>query len=543
MLGMVATLLVGLGGLAAAPAAASAHLASRAVQHLAVTSLSFAKRTADVTAAPARVRLRWTITDSGAGARSVSGTLTIAAPEPGHPGRYVSQQVSVSFALKGSSKAQAKGTARKSSYSYAFDVPQYARVSQAHWQVVAMTVRDNKGDKLTLSASKLSKFKAVLTATEVVDTSGPTFVSVQLAGPGGLQYGYAVPQFAYSGKGAAPAAAEVCLHADPAGFASGSLQLTGPGGAVITTSFTAAARDKQTPLCSYTAEATYGQNYLFSVKFPAGTADGAWTPTKLTLTDAIGNVTTATDVGADAENTSNTVTVTADDVLTASQFAASPDPVDDWLAAQNVTVSMTTAGATGGISAIELQFANEPAPSSNCNSYGSVPVNGSGGQVSVTFTMGWEAPDCDLTGIAITDAAGYVAVYGSLYGAPDPGLNITQMPDTTPPVATSASLSLQPDREYQLTIGVTTQVAPVNSYYLYIYNSAGVLQTPADQFGGVTQEPPTGAGTLQVTFPVTALAPGTYSLGFTIDDEHNLSSSYGPGASPVPGGPLTFTVS
>jgi hypothetical protein len=538
---------LGLTGTAApASATGTASQAQRSsAKHLALTALSFAQRTVDVTVAPARVKLHWTITDSRSSASKITGSLTLAAPQAGDPGKYVSQQVSVSFALKGKSQATSKGTARKSTYTYSFHVPRLARVSKAHWQVIAMTVRDNKGDKLTMSASGLDRFNAVLTATEVVDRSGPTFVSLQLAGPGGLAYGYAVPQYAYSGPGAAPAQADICLYANAAGFGYGSLQLTGPGGRTITAQFTASARDKQQPWCDYATEETDGQNYLINIRFPAGTADGPWTPTLLRLSDPIGNVTTARNLGTDADDISNTVTVTADDVLTASNFAASQNPVNDWLSAQDVTLSMDTLGASGGISSIELTFANDPYPYQSCYSYGSTPVNGSAGQVSTSFKMAWEAPDCDVTGLAITDGAGNSAVYGSLYGAPQPDLNITQEPDTTPPIATSASIGPDGTNADLLTIGETAQVAPVAELDIRVYNASGVLQPSASINGGADPLPPTGAGTIVIQLPIGTLPPGTYTVGFTITDEEGLSSSYGPGGSlPMPGGaPLTFTVS
>ncbi len=499
-----------------------------------------------MTSKPGHVKLRWTITDSRSGASKITGSLTLAAPESGHPGKYVSEQVGVSFALKGKSQAKAKGTAHKSSYTYSFDVPQYARVSTAHWQVVAMTVRDNKGDKLTVPASQLHKFKAVLTATEIVDTSGPTFVSLPLAGPGGLQYGYAVPQYVYTGPDGVPAQAEVCVYPNVAGFGSGSLQLTGPGGRTITTQFTGAARDKQQPFCAYPAEETNGQNYLVNVTFPAGTADGAWNPTTLRLTDPIGNVTTATAtaLATDPDDITNTVVATADDVLSASQFASSQNPVDDWITYQYVTLSMATAGASGGISAIELTFANGPQPNSSCYYYGGTPVNGSGGEVSATFTMEFLAADCDVTGIALVDGAGHLAVYGSLYGASDPHLNITQLPDTTAPIATSASISPDGTTADLLTIGEPAQVAPVSDLEVRVYNSSNVLQPSAGSNGGAGPEPPTGPGVITDQIAVGSLPAGTSTVDFTITDEGGLSNSYGqePGDLPMPGGPLSFTV-
>lgn len=39
-----------------------------------------------------------------------------------------------------------------------------------------------------------------------------------------------------------------------------------------------------------------------------------------------------------------------------------------------------------------------------------------------------------------------------------------------------------------------------------------------------------------------ALQPGTYTIGFRLTDAGSLSTAYGPGATTVPGGPLTITV-
>lgn len=38
------------------------------------------------------------------------------------------------------------------------------------------------------------------------------------------------------------------------------------------------------------------------------------------------------------------------------------------------------------------------------------------------------------------------------------------------------------------------------------------------------------------------MPPGTYTVGFSIGNEAQMTTTYGPGGVPVPGGPLTLTV-
>jgi len=49
-------------------------------------------------------------------------------------------------------------------------------------------------------------------------------------------------------------------------------------------------------------------------------------------------------------------------------------------------------------------------------------------------------------------------------------------------------------------------------------------------------------GQLQLFVLTSGLAAGTYTVGFTIVDVGGLQNTYGPGGLPVPGGPLTLTV-
>jgi hypothetical protein len=77
------------------------------------------------------------------------------------------------------------------------------------------------------------------------------------------------------------------------------------------------------------------------------------------------------------------------------------------------------------------------------------------------------ATSCTVAGIAVLDGVGNMAVYGTEYGEPDLGIKLTRVPDTTPPVATRASVSpasLPQSADSQfvgLTVDVSDPVAPV----------------------------------------------------------------------------------
>lgn len=120
------------------------------------------------------------------------------------------------------------------------------------------------------------------------------------------------------------------------------------------------------------------------------------------------------------------------------------------------------------------------------------------------------------------------------------------MPDTTPPVATSASLSYNtsiPENSglaVVLTVNVADAVAPVDEVSATVFNSAGSIV--ADGFSG--ESATTVNGPVEFTIPDSAnLPPDTYTVAFQITDAGGLTSSYGyPTSPPVPGGPLQFTV-
>jgi hypothetical protein len=161
-------------------------------------------------------------------------------------------------------------------------------------------------------------------------------------------------------------------------------------------------------------------------------------------------------------------------------------------------------------------------------------------------------PSCPIEGIAVVDGAGNIALYGPDYGAPDPGLTITNIPDTVAPVATAASLSATTISDEQISRGpdlllivqVASQIAPVDEFSIDVYDVDG--NVVGEEFGG------TGVlgglnGTMTEGLPLPFfLAPGTYTVGFSITDEGGLTSTYGisgvANSQPLPSGPLSFTV-
>jgi hypothetical protein len=158
---------------------------------------------------------------------------------------------------------------------------------------------------------------------------------------------------------------------------------------------------------------------------------------------------------------------------------------------------------------------------------------------------------CAVTGVAIVDGAANVAVYGTRYHAPDPGLAIHRMPDTTPPVATGATLSQTSiplsqlsQTSVQLVVQANIQTAPINGLAVYIYDATGNIISQS--FGG-TGQAADGSVTQYLSLPWWGgMGPGDYVVGFQLTDTGGLSSYYGilgnPQSQPVPGGPLVLTV-
>jgi hypothetical protein len=200
-------------------------------------------------------------------------------------------------------------------------------------------------------------------------------------------------------------------------------------------------------------------------------------------------------------------------------------------------VSFTVSGAVDGVTAAHLDAGN------NCVQSG--PATVAGDVVSVPMTVFVGTRSCAVTGIAVLDGAGDLALYGSEYGAPSPDVTITQVPDT-PPVIAAASLSPSSVPEstsaQTVTLTVTTGdiLAPVSDIIASLYDSSG--NQVADGLTFLEGYLDSGA-TSSLSFTVPAnLAPGVYTVGMRVIDANGLSTSYSPSGQAIPGGPVQLTV-
>ncbi len=501
--------------------------------HLAVTALSFSPTSVDASAGTGSATLTWTVTDSNASATDIAGEVDIRQ-EGQHPGAYIGMAYPATFDLTGAISGQVSGngsgTAQDATFSYTFYVPQYTHATTARWVVSAVSITDDLGASADISGVMLTGFHAVLNATELADTTPPTYDQLSFETPGQRPFLY--------DNGTSASISYYLEVLDPeSGFWEGIVELSGPRGQVAFGPFAAEYSiadgldvcgqgigfGTQDILCSAT------------VTIPANAAAGTWSVSAITLTDNAGNTVTYGGLNE------LPVTVTADRVLRASGFAVNPNPVDDWGNAALTTLTMTVAGARDGVSAIDVDGAN-----GECEGASSTPTLNADGTYSVPVYVAPDVATCSITGIAVVDGAGDVALYGSEYGAPDPGVTITQEPDTTPPVATAASLAYtslvsSPTSSVNDTVTVTVDdpVAPVTGFAVFLYDSSG--SGGEVSYGGV---PSTLTGNVTLLFQLGAgFAPGTYTVGFELIDAAGLTSFYGtPTGTPVPGGPLTLTI-
>jgi len=515
----------------AAVGATSARAASPG--RLAVTALSFSPATVDATSGSASATLTWTVTDSNPSAADVAGDVYIRMAGP-VSGEYVGMASVAPFdltgALSGDRLGDGSGTAQKATFSYTFSVPQYANATGARWVISGATAGDDQSGSADIGGVSLARFHAVLDATELVDSAAPTYDEFLFNIPDQRPYLY--------DNGTTASVTYSLEVVDPeSGFWKGTVELSGPDGqharGVFATQYSVTE-----------ALDTCGQGIGFgsqdiicsvTVTIPANAAAGTWEVSAITLTDNAGNTKTYSGLS------DLPVTVTANKVITASGFSANPSTVNDWGTFPRTELTMAVTGASGGVSAIYVD-----GTVGACGQVSTTPVQNSDGTYSVTLYVADLAPSCTITGIAVVDGAGDVSLYGSEYGAPDPGVTITRIPDT-PPTVTGASVSpaslpaAASDQNVTLTTDIGDVVAPVNEVLAVICDSSG------SQVGLASDTYVSNASDIAVSVPVTVpagIAPGTYSLGFDVIDLAGMHTAYGcaPGGVPVPGGPLTLTI-
>jgi hypothetical protein len=514
--------------------ATASPVTGQAAGKLAYASISFAQKHVDASGGHVAVTLTWRLTDSNPNASFVAGEIDIRMAGDS-PGTFIGRTFQIQYDINGSldGTVTATGTPQDSSYSYAFPVPQYANATKAQWVVTKATALDDQGETLSLSGAALDAFSVALTAKELVDTTPATYDLLATTPVNGGLHPYVYDNGVTGFMGYSLFAQD-----QESGFWKGTIRLKGPGGQTLHGAFAFTSSQNQGENCGNVSggddfDAACG----LEMTIPAGTAAGTWIVSAITLVNNAGISKTYGNLNAVP------IVVTGDTGLSASGFTASPNPVNNWVNILNpVQITMAVAGAQQGVSAIYVDAANA-AP---CQQFNTTPTVNPDGTLSVPFDVFRGTAVCQVGGIAIVDGAGNVALYGSEYNAPDPGVTITRVPDTTPPTATSASLtptslpaSQTFDNSFTLTLQVVAPIAPVDQVSIFAFDSSGneVFQ----ELGGLT---PTLTGQLQDFFSLSEfLSPGTYTVGFTLTDGGGLSTSYGtPGGQPMPGGPLQFTV-
>ncbi|MFJ4092968.1 hypothetical protein ACIPYS_15410 [Kitasatospora sp. NPDC089913] len=498
---------------------------------LGLSALSFSQPTVDASTGTAAVTLTWTVTDSDPQARQNGGTIVVRQQGDG-PDTYVGQSRVVSFLQENNVYGGASfvsGNAASATYSYRFAVPRYAGAATAKWAVSLVTLHEIQSQqRQVLAGSALAGFGNVLTATSQVSTATALQPTVSTVYTGR-------PAYVYAGNNAY-VVYNLGIQEQQSGFWKGTVKLVGPGGATLTGSFENSTYDGQ--LYS-TCQSDANHPYCSAVVLIPSTAPaGTWSVASVTLTNNAGQAKSFNGLNAPL------ITVTSNGTVQADGFTATPNELNTWTGPAPFKVSMNVRGAQGGVRSIQL-FWTGP-----CGSSSTTPTAEPDGSYSVPAGLGQSnngSPSgCALTGAAITDGAGNVAVYGSDFWAPGIGVQVRGLPNTTPPTVTSAALNVTsipksqaPNRSFVVNAQVVAPVAPVNGFSSYLYDSAG---TVVGQVSGGTTVGADGKAVLSVSVPY-GIAAGTYTVGFEIVDASWLRTGYGtPGGQPVPGGPLTLEI-
>ncbi|MET8906256.1 hypothetical protein [Micromonospora sp. NPDC004551] len=488
-----------------------------------IKSIAFDRTQVDVTQDYAAVYLTWTVTDRSAKAQRINGAVELrqfAGDE------QVGQPRTVTYDLDwGRAQVGGSGTAQESTYNYEFLVPRYSSAAETVWRVTKVTIADDLAHARTVR----DPGPAALAVTQLVDSEGP--VAEQ------LYFDFDQPRGFYD-DGSGVTLRYRARIVDESAFSKGRLTLAGPDGTRVSSTFQLTQSGSQ---WSCNGETAYDPTWVtcpVSVTVPAGSPSGTWRVTRLALTDSWGN----TRVDTSPEG-APPIQVSRNDVVSASGFALTEPQVNNWREQASTALTFTPHGAVGGLTSVDVDL-------SWCSQPSRTPTVKDDGSVSVEIVMpsGW-ASSCKIDGVKLTDGAGNVAFYGTAYGAPDLGLTITQVPDEKAPVVLTAKLpkatwtQQETEDAWGLGFDVTVEIdefAPVSGFSATIYDSTGASQ--GGMYGGESDD---GTGVFHLAVSTGRLAPGQYTIGFSLTDQAGNTSSWGypnNAGNPIPNGPLVLTV-
>jgi hypothetical protein len=505
---------------------------------MSISALSFGAKSVDATSGSATIDLTWTMTSDNPDAGGFAGNVHLRRIDP-HTGAYIGTELAVNFDYEGSPvdgvTVEPGSTSASTTYDWTIAVPRYGATTKTTWAVSEIQGGDGAGDSIDWTAPQLSAFPRTFTAQTTADKGYPSLDQIA------VRQGYQTSVYDDPSQGAV-LHYQIDSQENESGVYGGTAVVSGPGGRTASGSFS---------ISWDWSEGYQGCGYLgwlqqqvmscwVSVPLPAGLPEGDWTVTEVDMTSNAGVTHAYTGLSAP------TVHVTSDSVLSASDIAFTPSQVDSWHSPiPTAQLSLRPSGAVGGVTSVQLT--NWGSNSDQCLQLSTTPTVQSDGTITVPVRALPGAFTCELTGLIITDGQGDQAVYGSSLGAPDIDATLSNIPDTVLPTIDSATLT--PDTvaandtgtQLELTIDVAGSTAGVDSYSLYLVDSAG--HTIGVQGGGVSN---TFSGPLTVYFTLPqGTAAGTYDIGFILQDQNYKTVSYGmPGATsqPIPGGPVTLTV-
>lgn len=501
---------------------------------MAVSALAFDAKSVDVTTGSVTITLSWTMTSTNPDATAIGGSIHLRRMDP-HTGASIGTELAANFDEGFSSdgitvRPGASGAA--ATFDWTFAVPQYGATTRTTWAVSEIQGGDGAGDSMDWTATQLSAFPRTFLAHTAPDQAYPSLdeLSVDQETPATV---YDDPQ------NGAMLAYEIDSHEDASGVYGGAVVATGPGGRQARGTFAISWDWSEGYSGCGNIEwlEHYVLNCLVTVPLPPGLPEGDWTVTEVDLTSNAGVTHEYTGL------TEPVVHVTSDAVLSASDFAFTPDRIDTWhRPTPSSEFSLRPHGAVGGITSVELTYWD----SGPCTQLSTTPTVQADGTVTVPVRGLPGAFTCVPTGLVITDGNGDRAVYGSRQGAPDIGATLTNTPDTVLPTVDSVSLTpttvTAGDRETRivLTINIADSTAGVTGYDLYLVDGAGQIRS-VQLAGTVT----TFSGPLINSFELPEnIQAGTYTVAFTLQDQDRQTVSYGMPheGQPMPGGPLVLTV-
>jgi hypothetical protein len=328
-------------------------------------------------------------------------------------------------------------------------VPQYAATATATWAVVEVTATDDQSDAVTVCRPQLAALDgSSFVADELVDSTGSFYDGVSVRTGTSAYAASGDPLYFDDADG--PVALTYSLEATDAesGFFKGVLVLRGPGGRTISTGFAVDFDAIGSTTCGPDG-LSWGSTDIICdipVTIPQGTSAGTWVVSELRLVDATGNVSDYRGLSLAP------VILTRNAVLQATNFAISPTSVDNWTSDQYLTVSMTPEGAEDGIASLDVM--TTPGCFASITTDPAVAADGSI-SASIRMLPGAHVKQCTINGIALVDGVGDLAAYGPAFDGPALNLVADQVPDTTPPTATAASLNTTTIAQSALPAGIT----------------------------------------------------------------------------------------